>query len=268
MTDTDAELPVSDGMGGPGRKAPFRQSQIGSGDSRREIPLRLPLADASSRREMDPMRGYSSYEAGGTRGTCLVIGWKRAGWEAGSGRPVGGSGADRSRRFGASRFLHPAAGSPGPSPGFLSGGGGRREKSRCPWPKRSGACNQVIWTAGISPLRPGRPEEIERVEVEGVRHLIEACKRESVAYITYLSCMYASQDARSALFRAKWRAEDAVRESGVSHSILRSSVIIHPGRRFYLQFRPSTGGKRHRGFRTRFLRSGPARSPSTTWPPA
>lgn len=175
------------------------------------------------------MRGYSSYEAGGTPGTCLVIG---ASGRVGSrvvvrlverGRPV----RALVRPDSSIRRLAPVLSRVRLVAGDVRNPDALAEAVR--------GVHQVIWTAGISPLRPGRPEEIERVEVEGVRHLIEACKRESVAYITYLSCMYASQDARSALFRAKWRAEEAVRESGVSHSILRSSVIIHPGRRFYLQ---------------------------------
>lgn len=178
------------------------------------------------------MRGYSSYDAGGTPGTCLVIGGSgRVGSRVvvqlvDRGRPV----RVLVRPDSSIRRLAPVL-----SRVRLVAGDVRNPDTLA---EAVRGVHQVIWAAGIPPERSGRSEEIDRVEVEGVQHLIDACKRESVAYITYLSCMYASPNARSALFRAKWRAEESIRQSGISHSILRSSVIIHPGRRFYFQIPP------------------------------
>ncbi len=183
------------------------------------------------------MRGYSSYDAGGTPGTCLVIGGSgRVGSRVvvqlvERGRPV----RVLVRPDSSIRRLAPVL-----SRVRLIAGDVRNPETLA---EAVRGVHQVIWAAGISPERPGSPKEIDQVEVGGVQHLIDACKRESVAYITYLSCMYASPTARSALFQAKWRAEESIRQSGVSHAILRSSVIVHPSKRFYLQIPPIAWGE-------------------------
>lgn len=183
------------------------------------------------------MRGYSSYIAGGTPGTCLVIG--------GSGRVGSRVVVQLVERGRSVRVLVRPNSSirrlaPVLSRIRLIAGDVRNPDSLA---EAVHGVHQVIWAAGIPPECSGRPEEVDRVEVQGVQNLIDVCERESVAYITYLSCMYASPKARSALFRAKWRAEESIRQSRISHVILRSSVIIHPGRRFYYQIPPIALGK-------------------------
>jgi NADH dehydrogenase len=76
-----------------------------------------------------------------------------------------------------------------------------------------------------------RPEEYERVNVEGTRALIEACRRAGVRHLRYVSSIATTYPEleRYPYGRSKRDAEELVRQSGLAWSILRPTIVL--GRR-------------------------------------
>jgi NADH dehydrogenase len=76
-----------------------------------------------------------------------------------------------------------------------------------------------------------RPEEYERVNVEGTRKLLEACRRAGVGHFRYVSSIAAGYPdlERYPYGRSKRAAEELVRSSGLGWSILRPTIVL--GRR-------------------------------------
>lgn len=68
----------------------------------------------------------------------------------------------------------------------------------------------------------------EEVDARGNERLVAAAKAAGVKTYVYLSGAGASADARYHWFRAKWRAEEAVRGSGLRYSIFRPSWVYGP----------------------------------------
>ena len=80
-----------------------------------------------------------------------------------------------------------------------------------------------------SPIEnPGRGYTFDEIDAKGTDHLVQAAKNAGVKRYIYLSGAGASADAKYHWFRAKWRAETAVRESGIPYVILRPSWIYGP----------------------------------------
>ncbi len=82
---------------------------------------------------------------------------------------------------------------------------------------------------------PGSPMEnkrrghtFEEIDAAGTERLVLAAKEAGVKRYIYLSGAGAAPDAGYHWFRAKWRAETAVRESGIPYVILRPSWIFGP----------------------------------------
>ena len=73
-----------------------------------------------------------------------------------------------------------------------------------------------------------RGHTFEEVDALGTSNLVDAAKAAGVRRYIYLSGAGAAPDARYHWFRAKWRAETAVRESGLIYTILRPSWIYGP----------------------------------------
>jgi uncharacterized protein YbjT (DUF2867 family) len=79
-----------------------------------------------------------------------------------------------------------------------------------------------------SPIEnPGRGYTFEKVDAEGTEHLVRAAKAAGVGRYVYLSGVGASWEGRH-WFRAKWRAETAVKESGLTYTIIRPSWVYGP----------------------------------------
>ena len=74
----------------------------------------------------------------------------------------------------------------------------------------------------------GRAQTFEAVDAIGTENLVRAAKAAGVKRYVYLSGAGASPDAPQHWFRAKWRAETAVRESGLLYTIFRPSWIFGP----------------------------------------
>ena len=80
-----------------------------------------------------------------------------------------------------------------------------------------------------SPIEnPSRRYTFEEVDARGTENLLEAAKAAGVRRYVYLSGTGAAPDAKYHWFRAKWRAETAVRDSGITYTILRPSWVYGP----------------------------------------
>jgi NADH dehydrogenase len=81
-----------------------------------------------------------------------------------------------------------------------------------------------------SPIEaPRRGRTFERVDADGTVALVAAAKAAGVRRLVYMSGAGAAPDAPRHWFRAKWRAEEAVRASGIPYTIFRPSWIYGPG---------------------------------------
>jgi NADH dehydrogenase len=68
----------------------------------------------------------------------------------------------------------------------------------------------------------------EEIDAAGTERLVTAARAAGVRRYIYLSGAGAAPDARYHWFRAKWRAEEAVRGSGIPYVILRPSWVYGP----------------------------------------
>lgn len=69
----------------------------------------------------------------------------------------------------------------------------------------------------------------EKINLGGTINLLNAAKEAGVKKIIYMSNMGAVPDQRFPLFYTKWRSEEEVRNSGISFTIMRPSVIFGRG---------------------------------------
>jgi len=107
-----------------------------------------------------------------------------------------------------------------------------------------------------SPIEaPRRGQTFEQVDSAGTEALVAAARTAGVRRLVYISGAGAAPDAARHWFRAKWRAEEAVRGSGIVYTIFRPSWIYGPGdhslNRFvgfsrWLPFIPQIGNGRQR----------------------
>jgi uncharacterized protein YbjT (DUF2867 family)/ligand-binding SRPBCC domain-containing protein len=80
-----------------------------------------------------------------------------------------------------------------------------------------------------SPMEsPRSGQTFELVDARGTERLIAAAREAGVRRIVYLSGAGAAPDADRHWFRAKWRAEEAVRGSGLVWTIIRPTWIFGP----------------------------------------
>ena len=80
-----------------------------------------------------------------------------------------------------------------------------------------------------SPIEaPRKHQTFVEVDAAGTERLIAAAREAGVRRIVYLSGAGAAPDAKRHWFRAKWRAEEAVRGSGLTWTIIRPTWIFGP----------------------------------------
>lgn len=100
---------------------------------------------------------------------------------------------------------------------------------------------------------PAKGWTYEHVDADGTAALVAAAGRAGVGRLVYISGAGAAEHAPRSWFRAKWRAEQAVRSSGIAYTIVRPTWIYGPGdvslNRFlgfarWLPFVPLTGSGR------------------------
>jgi uncharacterized protein YbjT (DUF2867 family) len=75
---------------------------------------------------------------------------------------------------------------------------------------------------------PSRGETFLDVDARGNEHLVAAARAAGVRNYIYISGVGASPDAAYHWFRAKWRAEEAIRNSGLRYTILRPAWVYGP----------------------------------------
>jgi uncharacterized protein YbjT (DUF2867 family) len=107
-----------------------------------------------------------------------------------------------------------------------------------------------------SPIEaPRRGQTFDRIDADGTVALVGAAMAAGVRRIVYISGAGAAADAPGHWFRAKWRAEEAVRGSGITYTIFRPSWIYGPddkslnrflGMARWLPFVPQIGNGRQR----------------------
>jgi len=76
---------------------------------------------------------------------------------------------------------------------------------------------------------PSRGLTFERVDYGGTVAMLEAAKACSVERFVYISGVAADEHSSHPAFRAKGRSERAIRESGLSYTIFRPSLVFGPG---------------------------------------
>lgn len=76
-------------------------------------------------------------------------------------------------------------------------------------------------------LRGGSdPDELDRVEHRGTARVAELAARRGVSRLTYLSGMLVAEDAEIPGDRAKYRAEQAIHQSGVPYTIFKPTYFM------------------------------------------
>jgi len=80
-----------------------------------------------------------------------------------------------------------------------------------------------------SPIEaPRQHQTFVEVDAAGTERLVAAAREAGVRRVVYLSGAGAAPDAKRHWFRAKWRAEEAVRGSGMTWTIIRPTWIFGP----------------------------------------
>lgn len=75
---------------------------------------------------------------------------------------------------------------------------------------------------------PRRHQTFVEVDAEGTERLVAAAREAGVGRLVYISGAGAAPDAERHWFRAKWRAEEAVRDSGLTWTLIRPTWIFGP----------------------------------------
>lgn len=88
----------------------------------------------------------------------------------------------------------------------------------------------VVHCVGI--IVEPRGVTFESVVRDGALNLVTACAASGVERIVYISALGARPHARSRYHGTKWEAEESIRGSGITHTILRPSIVFGPGDAF------------------------------------
>ena len=77
-------------------------------------------------------------------------------------------------------------------------------------------------------IRQGRPEQFQRVMIEGTRHLLAAAKSAGVKRFVLMSALGTSEETKELVpyYGAKWQEEQEVQASGLEHVIFRPSFVF------------------------------------------
>jgi uncharacterized protein YbjT (DUF2867 family) len=77
-------------------------------------------------------------------------------------------------------------------------------------------------------IRQGRPDQFQRVMIEGTRSLIAASKAAGVGRFVLMSALGTSEETKDLVpyYNAKWQQEQDVKASGLEHVIFRPSFVF------------------------------------------
>jgi uncharacterized protein YbjT (DUF2867 family) len=89
-------------------------------------------------------------------------------------------------------------------------------------------CEVVVHLVAII---QGKPEQFERVMVQGARNVVEAAKAAGTRRFVLMSALGTSEETKdlSLYFNAKWQMEQMVKGSGLEHVIFRPSFVFGKG---------------------------------------
>ena len=90
----------------------------------------------------------------------------------------------------------------------------------------------VVHLVGIIREFPERQVTFERLHVAATRNVVDAARRWEISRFVHMSALGARAGGRTGYFDSKGMAEEYVRQSGLSWTIFRPSVIFGPGDRF------------------------------------
>jgi uncharacterized protein YbjT (DUF2867 family) len=93
-------------------------------------------------------------------------------------------------------------------------------------------CSAVVNLVGIIRERPARHITFERLHVQATLNMLDVAKQAGIKRYLQMSALGTRADARSRYHQTKWRAEEAVRQSGTDWTIFRPSIIFGPGDEF------------------------------------
>jgi len=90
---------------------------------------------------------------------------------------------------------------------------------------------EVVFHLASGEAEGGRAN-LQAVDIDGTRNLVEATKDAGVERIFYLSHLDADRASAFPVLQAKGIAEDHIRKSGVPYTIMRGSILFGPGDTF------------------------------------
>jgi NADH dehydrogenase len=93
-------------------------------------------------------------------------------------------------------------------------------------------CAAVIHLVGIIREFPEKGVTFERLHVEGTGNLLAAARTQGVKRYLHMSANGTGPGGTTGYHRSKWRAEGAVRDSGLDWTIFRPSLIFGAGGEF------------------------------------
>jgi uncharacterized protein YbjT (DUF2867 family) len=88
-------------------------------------------------------------------------------------------------------------------------------------------CDAVAHCAGIN--RELGPQTYRRVHIDGTRNVIDAAIEVGVKKIILMSFLRARPHCGSSYHESKWAAEELVRDSGLSYTVVRASMVYGRG---------------------------------------
>jgi NADH dehydrogenase len=90
----------------------------------------------------------------------------------------------------------------------------------------------VVHLVGIIREFPARGITFERLHVAATRNVVDAAARWNIPRLVHMSALGARAGGPTGYFDSKGRAEEYVRQSGLSWTVFRPSVIFGPGDQF------------------------------------
>ena len=89
-------------------------------------------------------------------------------------------------------------------------------------------CEVVVHLVAIL---QGKPEQFERIMVQGTRNVIDAAKAAGIRRFVLMSALGTSEETKdlSLYFSSKWQMEQMVKTSGLEHVIFRPSFVFGQG---------------------------------------
>jgi uncharacterized protein YbjT (DUF2867 family) len=99
--------------------------------------------------------------------------------------------------------------------------------------KATTGIERIVHLVGIIQETAGAT--FQSVHVDGTRNLLDAARKSGVRHFFYQSALGTRPNAKSEYHKTKWAAEELVRASGISFTILRPSLIYGPGDQFTIR---------------------------------